>query len=64
MPEKSFETITLAELESLDPRTRARYERWFASWMANGFALRADDTFDIEVERRDGWGYQLEEHRP
>lgn len=64
MSEKSFETLTLAELESLNPHTRAHYERWFASWVANGFTRSADDIFDIETEQREGWGYQPEEHRP
>lgn len=63
---KPFEMLTLAEIESLSPPTRARYERWFASWMAAGFPREGEalDTFDIETERRDGWGYQPEEHLP
>lgn len=61
---KSFEELTMAEVETLSPAHRARYERWFSSWMASGFSPCENDTFDFEEERRDGWGYQLEEHLP
>ena len=62
--QKSFERLTIAEVAALEPTARVSYERWFASWMANGFSLCQNDTFDIETERRDGWGYQLEEPQP
>lgn len=57
---KSFEYLTLAEVESLSLPLRLAYERWFTSWMASGFARSTNDTFDIETERRDGWVYQNE----
>lgn len=60
---KLFEYLTLAEVENLSPPIRAAYERWFTAWMLEGFPSTALtlDTFDIETERRDGWGYQLRE---
>lgn len=60
----NFETLTLAEVETLPTQSRAAYERWFSSWLSSGFVLHTNETFDIETERRDGWGYQLaEQHR-
>lgn len=59
---KYFESLTLAEVEALPSPMRAAYERWFTAWMEAGFPRTyGQDTFDIETERRDGWGYQLEE---
>lgn len=56
----NFESMTLAEVQALSPPLRTAYERWFSAWMASGFRPSLlSDTFDIETERRDGWGYQL-----
>lgn len=60
----NFEHLTMAQFENLSPAARAHYEQWFSAWMAAGFPKSPPDTFDIETERREGWGYQEKELLP
>lgn len=49
-----FESLTATQVEALSPAERSTYEAWFWRWLCDP---NYDLQFDIDTERREGWGY-------